>query len=59
MSYIFYNCSKFNNDIRKWNIEKVTNFKGMFKRINQDFINKYDTNNNIDSFGSPNKLFFD
>jgi hypothetical protein len=58
MSYMFYNCSKFNNDIRKWNIEKVVNFTGMFKGINQEFINNYDTNNNIDEYGNTNKIFF-
>ena len=55
---MFYNCSKFNNDVRKWNIEKVTNFKGMFNGVNEDFIDRYDTNNNIDSFDTPNNLFF-
>ena len=46
------------SDITKWNIEKVTNFTGMFKWINEEFINNYDTNKNIDEFGNPNKGFF-
>ena len=58
MSYMFYNCSKFDNDVRNWNIEKVTKFEGMFNGVNEYFVNRYDTNNNIDSFGTPNKLFF-
>ena len=45
--YMFYKCSKFNNDIRKWNIEKVTNFKGMFKRINPEFINNYELSKRV------------
>jgi surface protein len=58
MSYMFYNCTQFNHDITNWNIEKVTNFKGMFRGINQEFINNYDINKNIDEFGNPNKKFF-
>ena len=58
MSYMFYNCTHFNNDITMWNIEKVINFKGMFKGINQEFINNYDINKNIDEFGNPNRTFF-
>ena len=58
MSYMFYNSTQFNHDITKWNIEKVTNFTGMFKGINQEFINRYDINKNIDEFGHPNINFF-
>jgi len=56
---MFYNCSKFNNDIRKWNVEKVINFEGMFNGVSDEFINSYDTNNNIDELGNPNRNFFD
>jgi surface protein len=58
MSYMFINSKYFNNDVIKWNIEKVVNFTGMFKGINQEFINNYDTNNNIDEYGNTNRHFF-
>ena len=42
MENMFNNAVSFNQDIRKWNISKVTNFNGMFTGATA-MLNKYGT----------------
>ena len=58
MSYMFYNCTEFNCDIRKWNVSNVTNFNCMFKGVNSQFIRLFGEGGKISQDGTPSSTFF-